>query len=65
MSLLMRARSHNADNESTAVNELLSKIQSRYKRRFPNVLDVMAVSTKTKRGVKVRPRHDTRSAIKN
>jgi hypothetical protein len=42
------------------VNELLSKIQSRYKRRFPNVLDVMAVSTKTKRGVKVNTRDTTR-----
>lgn len=43
-----------AESDSTALDELLGKIQSRYKRRFPNVMGVMAVSTKTKRGVKVR-----------
>jgi hypothetical protein len=63
---LTRAGAHtNTDNESTAVNELLSKIQSRYKRRFPNVLDVMAVSTKTKRGVKVNTRDTTRPTTRH
>ncbi|KAL6073684.1 Pleckstrin y domain [Balamuthia mandrillaris] len=34
------------------VADILEKISKRYKRRFPNVADIVAVSCKTKRGIK-------------
>lgn len=41
-----------ADLSQDPLSDMLEGIQKRYKRRFPDVLDVMAVSCKSKRGVR-------------
>lgn len=40
------------NNVESSVAESLDKLKKRYKRRFPDIVEIMAVSCKTKKGIK-------------